>query len=164
MAHSLIRIIDNESQEAYLTFRLTQQYMSAISSNVCKASIGMQTLIGYDTLSAFAVKKSHVYGRFWWKNNTIRKYFRQVRDSWAVPQEMQAVMEKLVCLLYTPKPATPGVRQLRYNLFCSRNEEYESHQLPQWRFTRKTCTKDQFPSSNIEEDPSVTYMHVKAVL
>lgn len=103
---------------------------SAIGPDVCKALIGMHAMTGCDTVSAFAGKGKLRSLEIVKKNKDMRESLMQLGDSWRLSTELQSKLEAFVCLMYAPKPGTNNVNDLRYNLFCSRKGEVESHQLP----------------------------------
>lgn len=103
---------------------------SAVGSDVCKALIGMHAFTGCDTVSAFAGKGKLRVLEILKSSNRVKESLKQLGESWVVSSELQANLEELVCLWYASKPGTSDVNQLRYNLFCSRKGETESHQLP----------------------------------
>ncbi len=76
---------------------------------------------GKGKLPAFEIVKT---------NSEARETFEQLGITWVVTPELHTKLEKFVCLLYATKPTTSSVNELRYNLFCSRRGELESHQLP----------------------------------
>ena len=49
---------------------------------------------------------------------------------WCLSHEMHKRLEKLTCLLYASKAGMTNKDELRYNLFCSKKGESESHQVP----------------------------------
>ncbi|KAK3754241.1 hypothetical protein QZH41_020144 [Actinostola sp. cb2023] len=52
-------------------------------------------------------------------------------QSWAVPEDLFILLEKFTCSMYMLVGNTTGcVNDARYDLFCAKNGEVESHQLP----------------------------------
>ena len=63
-------------------------------------------------------------------NEEIQDYFIKVGEQRKPPPELQVRLEEFVCQLYAAKPSTTNIDELRYNLFCTRKGDIESHQLP----------------------------------
>ncbi|KAK3747382.1 hypothetical protein QZH41_002637 [Actinostola sp. cb2023] len=60
-----------------------------------------------------------------------RRMFRELGQSWAVPEDLFILLEKFTCSMYMSVGNTTGcVNDARYELFCAKNGEVESHQLP----------------------------------
>lgn len=61
------------------------------------------------------------------------KTFTKLGDEWQLTQDLLQKLEASTCKLYALKTPTTTVSDLRYQLFCTRKGEIESHQLPPCR-------------------------------
>ena len=103
---------------------------AVLGSDICKALLGMHAFSGCDTVSAFAGKgKQHAF-QIIKSDKNARETFMRLGEAWTLSPDMQNNLERFTCKLYATKPGTSSVDQLRYNLFCARKGEIESHQLP----------------------------------
>ena len=101
---------------------------AAIGEDVCKALIGLHAFTGCDTVSAFAGKGKAKAFQLLKSEDYVRVAFNQLGQTWELPQDLFTELEKFTCQLYSS--GTTKVNEARYNLFCSKNGELESHQLP----------------------------------
>ena len=80
---------------------------------------------------------AHLKGRerhkHWKKNTRSREALTELGKEWDLSPELTDKSEKLTCRLYSSNTVTTNVNELRYQLFCSRRGEIESHQLPPCR-------------------------------
>ena len=102
---------------------------SAIGADTCKALVGLHAFTGCDTVSAFA-GKGKLRALQILKSPHVKSTFTQLGEQWSVTPELFAALEEFVCQLYATNSGTNHVDELRYNLFCSKKGETESHQLP----------------------------------
>ncbi|KAK3730477.1 hypothetical protein QZH41_014705 [Actinostola sp. cb2023] len=98
---------------------------------VCEALIGLHSFTGCDTVSAFAGKGKICALKILKSDEGARRMFRELGQSWAVPEDLFILLEKFTCSMYMSVGNTTGcVNDARYELFCAKNGEVESHQLP----------------------------------
>ena len=93
----------------------------------------MHAFNGCDTESAFAGKGKAQALKILKKNTRSREALTELGKEWDLPPELTEKLEELTCLLYSSNTVTTKVNELRYQLFCSRRGEIESHQLPPCR-------------------------------
>ena len=61
----------------------------------------------------------------------VREAYIKLGEAWNLSDELLEALEKVTCSLYTPSAATASnINDVRYNLFCAKNGEIESHLLP----------------------------------
>ena len=106
---------------------------ATIGIGACKALTGMHAYIGCDTVSAFAGKGKISALKILTGNRQAQETFQDLGQNWDLSEELMAKQETFTSLLYAPKAASTKVNCLRYDLFCARKGELESHQLPPCR-------------------------------
>lgn len=58
----------------------------------------------------------------------VREAFIKLGEAWNLSDELLDALEKVTCSLCTPSTATASnINDVRYNLFCAKNGEIESH-------------------------------------
>jgi hypothetical protein len=131
-----------------------------IGINVCRALIGMHAYTGCDSVSAFAGKGKASSLKLMIQNRELQDMFFELGQTWSVSSELMTKLEEFTCLLYAPKASAVSVDQLRYDLFCAKRGEVESHQLPPC----KDCLKKHAKRANyqaavwrrcLDQDPNV---------
>lgn len=103
---------------------------TALGQSLCRAIIGLHSFTGCDTVSAFAGKGKIKALKMAKADEHARRAFSMLGQTWDLPAELFVQIEKITCALYTPGANTSNVNDARYNLFCAKNGEIESHQLP----------------------------------
>ncbi|KAL8567391.1 hypothetical protein ACOMHN_001779 [Nucella lapillus] len=63
-------------------------------------------------------------------DQTVQKAFADLGKDWKISPELFEKLEEFTCKLYAPKQLTTAVNSLRYQLFCAKSGDIESHQLP----------------------------------
>lgn len=102
-----------------------------IGNEVCNALIGLHSFTGCDTVSAFAGKGKRGTLKILKTNADARRAFLEFGKSWTVSEDLLILLEKFTCSMYMPVGNnTTCVNDARYELFCAKNGEVESHQLP----------------------------------
>ena len=102
-----------------------------IGNEVCNALIGLHSFTGCDTVSAFAGKGKRGALKILKTNSDARRAFLELGKSWKVSEDLLILLEKFTCSMYMPVGNnTTCVNDARYKLFCAKNGEVESHQLP----------------------------------
>lgn len=97
---------------------------------MCKGLIGLHAYTGCDTVSAFAGKGKVNSVKILKSDKYTQDAFAQLGQNLTLSQDLFDEMEKFTCALYTPGASTGKINDARYNLFCAKNGEIESHQLP----------------------------------
>ena len=101
--------------------------------DVCRALIGIHSFTGCDTVSAFAGKGKTNALKLLKTSRNIQNMFSRLGEEWELQPELMNELEVFTCLLYAPKGSSVKFNELRYNLFCAKKGEIESHQLPPCR-------------------------------
>lgn len=102
-------------------------------SDVCKAVIGMHAYTGCDSVSAFAGRGKAQALKLVISDKQTRETFTEVGEEWELSPDLLKRLEAVTCKLYASKTTTTTVNELRYQLFCAKRGEIESHQLPPCR-------------------------------
>ena len=133
---------------------------ATLGIDVCRALIGMHSFTGCDTVSAFAGKGKTNALKLLTTNRNIQHMFFRLGEEWDLSPQLLNELEAFTCLLYAPKGSAVKVNDLRYNLFCAKKGEIESHQLPPCR----DCLEKHAQRANyqagiwkrcLEQDPQV---------
>ena len=103
---------------------------ASVGMEVCRALIGLHAYTGCDTVSAFAGKGKTNALRLLISNKNTQDMFLELGQEWDLSQELMNKLQAFTCLLYALKVFTTKVNELRYQLFCAKKGEIESHQLP----------------------------------
>ncbi len=90
----------------------------------------MHAYTGCDAVSAFAGKGKVKALKLLTSNKEHQNTFLKLGQEWDLSADLMDKLEAFTCLLYAPKASTTKVNDLRYNLFCAKKGEIESHQLP----------------------------------
>lgn len=98
---------------------------------VCEGLIGLHSFTGCDTVSAFAGKGKIGAFKILKSDEGARRALWELGKSWTVSENLFILLEKFTCSMYMSVGNTTGcVNDARYKLFCAKNGEVESHQLP----------------------------------
>ena len=119
---------------------------ATLSINVCRALIGMHSFTRCDTVSALAGKGMTNALKLLTTRINIQHKFFKLGEQWNLSPELMKELEAFTCLLYSVKGASVKVNDLRYNLFCAKKGEIESHQLPPCR----DCLEKHAPQVNYQ--------------
>ena len=103
---------------------------TSIDNKVCRALVGMHAYTGCDSVSAFAGKGNAGALKLLYNSREIQEMFHELGCEWRLNQCLVYRLEAFTCLLYVPKSSSHTVNALRYDLFCAKKGEVESHQLP----------------------------------
>ena len=60
----------------------------------------------------------------------FQQSFSELGRNWELSNELFEQMEKFTCRMYAPKQQSVSVNKIRYQLFCAKSGDIESHQLP----------------------------------
>ena len=107
-----------------------KQTAESLGSDVCEALVGMHAYTGCDSVSAFAGKGKASALKTIKTDGTVRRTFCELGQSWEMTDELFQNLESFTCRLYAPRETVSDVNELRYCLFCAKNGDVESHQLP----------------------------------
>ncbi len=144
-----------------------EKIAASVGRDVCKALIGMHAYTGCDSVSAFAAKGKTKPFKILTSNVDVQQTFCELGSNWDVSPELMNKLEAFTCLLYSPKASVMNINALRYHLFCVKNGEIESHQLPPCR----DCLAKHAERANyqaavwrrcLEQDPRHQVQSVKA--
>ncbi len=103
---------------------------ATVDIDVCRALVGMHAYTGCDAVSEFAGKGKVKALKLLTSNKEHQNTFLKLGQEWDLSADLMDKLEAFTCLLYAPKVSTTKVNDLRYNLFCAKKGEIESHQLP----------------------------------
>ncbi len=103
-----------------------------LGSDISEALIGLHAFTGCDTVSAFAGHGKLKALKLLKKNKDYMEIFSKLGESWELSVELSKKVEKFTCHLYSTTTSTPEVNT-RYQLFCAKQGEVESSQLPPCR-------------------------------
>lgn len=101
-----------------------------LGADVCEALLGLHAFMGCYAVSAFAGKGKISAFKLMRQTTSAVDTFRQLGKTWALPTELFEQLELFACALYASKHPSNDVDELRYNLFCVKQGDIESHQLP----------------------------------
>ena len=133
---------------------------STLGDHVCKGLIGLHAYTGCDTVSAFAGKGKVNSAKILKSDKCIQDASAQLGQNWTLSEDLFDEMEKFTCALYTPGASTGNINDARYNLFCAKNGEIESHQLPPCQdCLRKHAVRANYQAGiwrrSLERNPSI---------
>lgn len=121
--------------------------VQSIGREVCEALIGLHSFTGCDTISAFAGKGKLGALKIMKSDSGARRAFKELGQTWTVSEDLFVQLEKLTCSMYMSVGNETGrVNDARYKLFCAKNGEVESHQLPPC----KDCLRKHILRSNYQ--------------
>ena len=104
--------------------------VSSRGPSVCTALLGVHAYTGCDSVSSFAGKGKVAALKMLKSNENVQQAFSDLGKNWELSGELFEKLKQFTCKLYAPKQPTTGVNELRYQLFCAKNGDIESHQLP----------------------------------
>ena len=133
---------------------------ASVGVYVCRALIGMHAYTGCDTVSALAGKGKASALKLLTINREIQNTFLQLGQMWDLSRELMDILEAFTCRLYAPKSSSTKVNDLRYDIFCAKRGEIESHQLPPcWDCLVKHAQRANYQAAIwrrcLEQDPEV---------
>ena len=103
--------------------------VQAIGQNLCSSLLGMHAYTGCDTVSAFAGRGK--IGALWIVKE--QRYFQEMFDllgvEWEFSDNLFQMLQNFTCRMYSSRPGTNSINELRYRLFCSKRGNIESGQL-----------------------------------
>ena len=93
----------------------------------------MHAFTGCDSVSAFAGKGKAQALKLMLSDKESSETFTELGQEWDLCPDLMKKLETLTCRLYAPRTTIETVNDLRYQLFCAKKGEIESHQLPPCR-------------------------------
>ncbi|KAL8610714.1 hypothetical protein ACOMHN_016697 [Nucella lapillus] len=105
---------------------------ASLGPDVCKALIGMHAYTGCDIVSAFAGKGKLNALKILKGDEDVKQAFLELGESWELTSELFQHLERFTCIWYS-KQGPSDVNVLRYHMYCAKDGEIESHQLPSWK-------------------------------
>ena len=98
-----------------------------LGNDICKALVGMHSLTGCDTTSAFVGKGKKKGFDLINRREEFIVLMHQLGENFNLEESTVKACQKFVCALYGRRNVKE-VNEVRYRLFCSKN--LQSHQLP----------------------------------
>ncbi|KAL8587495.1 hypothetical protein ACOMHN_000901 [Nucella lapillus] len=131
---------------------------SSLGPSVCTALLGLHAYTGCDSVSSFAGKGKVAALKMLKSNENVQQAFSGLGKDWELSGELFEKLEQFTCKLYAPKQPTTGVNELRYQLFCAKNGDIESHQLPPcqdclWKYAQRANYQAGLWRHCLENDP-----------
>lgn len=102
----------------------------ALGPTICSALPGMHSFTGCDSVSSFAGKGKLAAMKMLRSDKEAQETFSDLGKNWELSDELFDKLESFTCRMYAPKQPASGVNELRYQLFCAKSGDTESHQLP----------------------------------
>ena len=91
---------------------------------------GMHALTGCDTVIAFTGRGKVSALKVARPHPACRETLKQLGDSWDLSDALFKSLQGVTCLLYNSRSPTTDVNDFRYKLFCAKQGEADSWQLP----------------------------------
>lgn len=107
-----------------------ERIVTHVGQDVCDALIGLHAFTGCDTVSTFAGKGKVTALKMIIREGVHNNTFSKLGSEWDLPEKLINQLERFTCCLYSPKLSATNINALRYNLFCAKKGEIESHLLP----------------------------------
>ena len=90
----------------------------------------MWNTTGWDTVSAFAGRGKIDALRIVKEQRSFQEMFDLFGVEWEFSDNLFQVLQNFTCCMYSSRPGTNSINELRYRLFCSKRGNIESDQLP----------------------------------
>lgn len=123
-----------------------EKVAATLGADPCKGLVGMHAYTGCDSVSTFAGKGKMSSLKLMTSNKQVLEAFMELGNEWSLSQKLMENLEAVTCLIYAANTTLAHVNDLRYNLFCARRGEIESHQLPPSR----DCLKQHAQRANYQ--------------
>ena len=104
--------------------------VQAIGQNLCSSLLGMHAYTGCDTVSAFAGRGKIGALRIVKEQRSFQEMFDLLGVEWELSDDLFQMLPNFTCRMYSSRPGTNSINELRYRLFCSKRCNIESDQLP----------------------------------
>ncbi|CAH1248853.1 Hypp8457 [Branchiostoma lanceolatum] len=101
-----------------------------IGQDLCSSLLGMHAFTGCDTVSAFSGRGKLGALRLVKQNRDFQEMFKLVGTEWELSDELFKKLQNFTCHMYTSRPGTSDVNEIRYRLFCAKRGSIDSIQLP----------------------------------
>lgn len=92
--------------------------------------LGIHAWTGCDSVSAFAGQGKIRSVTLIEKSDTFREAFKVLGVEWNVSDQLVSILENFTCAMYARNAKSTTVNALRYEMFCSKNGDVSSGQLP----------------------------------
>ena len=120
---------------------------TVLGNDTCKALIGMHNFTWCDSVSAFAGKGKAKALKILKDDAKIKETFAKLGKEWQLPTDLFTHIEKFTCDLYSCR--TTEVNAACYNLFCSKNGEVKSFQLPPCKDCLQACSPGKLTGGHV---------------
>ena len=104
---------------------------TVLGEDTCRGLIGVHAFTGCDSASAFAGKGKAKALKILKDDAEVKETFSRLGKEWQLPPGLFTRIEKFTCNLSSSRATEVNAAQ--YNLFCSKNGEMESFQLPPFK-------------------------------
>ena len=104
--------------------------VQALGQNLCSSLLGMHAYTGCDTVSAFAGRGKIGALRIVKEQRSFQEMFDLLGVEWELSDDLFQMLQNFTCRMYSSRPGTNSINELRYRLFCSKRGNIESDQLP----------------------------------
>lgn len=107
-----------------------EKVTSTLGADVCKGLIAMPAFTDCDSVSAFAGKRKISSFRLLTTDRYVLQMVLELGTEWKRSEELIERLGAVTCQIHTPKTTCVHVNDMKYNIFCAKKGEIESHQLP----------------------------------
>ncbi|CAH3143072.1 unnamed protein product [Porites evermanni] len=108
----------------------TDVFILSLGQNLCSSLLGMHAYTGCDTVSAFAGRGKIGALRIVKEQRSFQEMFDLLGVEWELSDDLFQMLQNFTCRMYSSRPGTNSINELRYRLFCSKRGNIESDQLP----------------------------------
>ncbi|KAG1673900.1 Kinesin-like protein KIF12 [Nymphon striatum] len=125
------RLFQKSGTQARIQYIDINKVANVFGTENCKALLGLHDAItGCDTVSAFAGRGKVNAIKLLKSNTGFRNALKDLGSEWKLKSGLLEKLEEFVCHIYNARASTNSISELRYRLFCAKNGEIESWQLP----------------------------------
>lgn len=103
---------------------------TVLGKEICEALVGVHAWTGCDSVSSFAGKGKVKAFNMIRNNVQFRDTFVLLGQQWSVSDELFDAIQRFTCSMYCRNTKAKGVNELRYDMFCAKNGDVSSGQLP----------------------------------
>lgn len=103
--------------------------VQAIGQNLCSSLLGLHAYTGCDTVSAFAGRGKIGALRIVKEQRSFQEMFDLLGVEWELSGDLFQKLQDFTCRMYSSRPGTNSINELRYRLFCSKRGNIESDHL-----------------------------------
>ena len=102
---------------------------SSLWPSICSSLLGLHAFKGCDSVSSFSGKEKITALTILKSNKNFQEAFSSLHQNWTLPDELFGRLEVYMQTLSKQK-TNVKINELRYQLFCAKNCDIESHLLP----------------------------------